>query len=262
MRLRTSPATAPGPFFLGLVTLLSFISSANGLYFYMDGKEPKCFYEELPRGTLVVGKTLSNTCASHRAITRQSQIILQLTQIACPGHFNAELYDQSSNSHKPNAQLTTLITVEEVFDNDHRVVSQKSSSSGRFTFSAADSGSHRICFTADNAPSGGWLSSGAGSSGVKFNLDLAIGETSAIESTDKGKMDDIVDKVKDLNGRLMDIRREQVFQREREAEFRDQSELTNARVVRWTVVQLVILGLVCFWQLSHLRAFFIKQKLT
>lgn len=44
-------------------------------------------------------------------------------------------------------------------------------------------------------------------------MDLAIGETSAIESTDKGKIQDIVQKVKDLNGRLTDIRREQVFQR-------------------------------------------------
>lgn len=46
-----------------------------------------------------------------------------------------------------------------------------------------------------------------------MTLDLAIGETSAIESTDKGKIQDIVQKVKDLNGRLQDIRREQVFQR-------------------------------------------------
>ena len=49
---------------------------------------------------------------------------------------------------------------------------------------------------------------------------------------------------------------------EREAEFRDQSETTNARVVRWTLLQLIVLGVTCAWQLSHLRAFFIKQKLT
>jgi hypothetical protein len=49
---------------------------------------------------------------------------------------------------------------------------------------------------------------------------------------------------------------------EREAEFRDQSESTNARVVRWTLLQLVVLGVTCAWQLSHLRSFFIKQKLT
>ena len=49
---------------------------------------------------------------------------------------------------------------------------------------------------------------------------------------------------------------------EREAEFRDQSEHTNSRVVRWSLIQLAVLGITCAWQLSHLRAFFIKQKLT
>jgi len=91
---------------------------------------------------------------------------------------------------------------------------------------------------------------------------MAIGETSRIESDDKHKLNDIVSKVKDLNARLSDIRKEQVFQREREAEFRNMSEHTNARVVRWTLVQLAILGVTCAWQLSHLRNFFIKQKLT
>ncbi len=49
--------------------------------------------------------------------------------------------------------------------------------------------------------------------GVKLTFDMVIGETSKIESTDKGKVEDLVSKVRDLNGRLQDIRREQVFQR-------------------------------------------------
>lgn len=61
--------------------------------------------------------------------------------------------------------------------------------------------------------------------GVQFSLDLAIGETSNIESTDKGKITDIVGKVKDLNGRLEDIRREQVFQRVRAKMARIMAEL-------------------------------------
>jgi hypothetical protein len=28
----------------------------QSLYFYMDGTTPKCFYEELPKDTMVVGK--------------------------------------------------------------------------------------------------------------------------------------------------------------------------------------------------------------
>lgn len=109
--------------------------------------------------------------------------------------------------------MSILVTVEEVFDNDHRVVNTKGSATGKFTFSAADSGDHRICFTASSLGGRGWLSGGQPVGVVKLTLDLAIGATSAIESTDKEKMDDIAQKVKDLNGRLQDIRREQVFQR-------------------------------------------------
>jgi len=91
---------------------------------------------------------------------------------------------------------------------------------------------------------------------------MAIGETSQIERSDKEKLGEVAQKVKDLNARLQDVRREQIFQREREAEFRDQSENVNSRVVRWTLVQIAVLGVTCAWQLSYLRAFFIKQKLT
>lgn len=156
-----------------------------------------------------------------------------------------------------------FITVDETFDNDHRIVSQRSTSSGKFTFSAADSGDHRLCFTPTNVPAtSGFLFSGSQVGGIKFELDMAIGDTSKIESSDKGKMEDVVQKVRDLNARLQDVRREQVFQREREMEFRDQSESVNGRVVRWTLIQLAVLGVTCAWQLSYLRAFFIKQKLT
>jgi len=199
----------------------------------MDGTNPKCFFEELPKDTLVVG------------------------------HYDTEAWDPQSQRFVSNQNLGVMITVEEVFDNNHRVVSQRGASKGRLTFTAADSGDHRICFTALNVPHNtGFLSSGQAAGGVKFSLDLAIGETSQIESSDKGKIQNIVQRVKDLNSRLQDIRREQVFQREREAEFRDQSESTNARVVRWSLMQLAVLGVTCAWQLSHLRAFFIKQKLT
>lgn len=131
-----------------------------------------------------------------------------------PGHYKAERFDTSMNTFTSQSDMAIFISVDEVFDNDHRVVSQKGSSSGRFTFSAADSGDHKICFTPRGAPStGGWLSSGQPVGGIKLTLDMAIGETSAIESTDKGKILDLVQRVKDLNGRLQDIRREQIFQR-------------------------------------------------
>ncbi|KAB8239789.1 emp24p/erv25p- protein [Aspergillus alliaceus] len=217
---------------LAFCAILCLSVPVNALYFYIDGRQPKCFFEELPKDTLVVGT------------------------------YSTEVINQQSNTYSVDSNLKMLITVDETFDNDHRVVSKRDAHSGRFTFSAADAGQHKICLTAEtNAATGGWLS-GAPAGAVKVTLDMAIGETSKIETEDKGKIQDIVQKVKDLNGRLQDIRREQVFQREREAEFRDQSEATNSRVVRWTLIQMAVLSAACAWQLSHLRSFFIKQKLT
>ncbi|KAH7026302.1 transmembrane emp24 domain-containing protein [Microdochium trichocladiopsis] len=216
-----------------ILPLLSLGTVAQALYFFIDGTAPKCFFEELPKDTLVVG------------------------------HYHAEEWDDNLSSWSKHDGISIYISVDELFDANHRVVSQRGSSSGRFTFNAAESGDHKICFT-PSSTSGrqGWLSASNHNGGIKFNIDLAIGESSQIESSDKGKMDDLSQRVKDLNARLNDIRREQIFQREREAEFRDQSESTNSRVIRWMIIQLIVLGGTCAWQLSHLRSFFIKQKLT
>ncbi|KAF2158620.1 hypothetical protein M409DRAFT_30900 [Zasmidium cellare ATCC 36951] len=218
---------------LGWLGLAILFAHAQALYFYIDGPTQKCFFEELPKDTLVVG------------------------------HFKATQWSEQSRSYQPNPEMGIFITVDEVFDNDHRVVSQRGQASGKFTFSAADSGEHRLCFTPTNVPAtSGFLFSGSQVGGIKFELDMAIGETSQIESSDKDKIGEVVQKVRDLNARLQDVRREQVFQREREAEFRDQSEAVNARVARWALLQCLVLGLTCAWQLTYLRAFFIKQKLT
>lgn len=105
---------------------------------------------------------------------------------------------------------------QEIFDNDHRVVSQKGTSSGRFTFSSAEAGSHKICFTPSSSSGRhGWTSLTHDNGGIKLQLDLVIGETNQIESSDKNKLQDIASRVKDLNARIKDVRREQVFQRVR-----------------------------------------------
>ena len=87
------------------------------------------------------------------------------------------------------------------------MISQKSGSTGRFTFTAAESGEHRLCFQASGA--GGWFSS----SHVKLHLDLAVGETGDLEGKNKDRVESLAQRVQDLNARLQDIRREQVFQR-------------------------------------------------
>lgn len=105
---------------------------------------------------------------------------------------------------------------QELFNEEHRIVTQKGASGGRFTFTAHEAGDHKICFTpSSDSGKTGWLSASNPYGGIKLTLDMTIGETSVIESADKDKLMDIQSRVKDLNSRLQDIRREQVFQRVR-----------------------------------------------
>jgi hypothetical protein len=148
---------------------------------------------------------------------RRVGIVCMSRELTIPGHYHAESWSDQTKSFQDSSDVGVFVTVEETFDNNHRIVAQRGKQSGRFTFSAADSGQHRICVTPQNVPSGGgWLGTGVHGT-VKFTLDMAIGETSKIESTDKDKVQTLVQKVQDLNSRLQDVRREQIFQRVRES---------------------------------------------
>ncbi|PTB78396.1 hypothetical protein M440DRAFT_1399551, partial [Trichoderma longibrachiatum ATCC 18648] len=65
-----------------LFTLATFVAAAQALYFYIDGGTPKCFYEELPKDTLVVG------------------------------HYSAEEWDDRANMWQEHQGISIYITVD------------------------------------------------------------------------------------------------------------------------------------------------------
>jgi p24 family protein alpha len=117
---------------------------------------------------------------------------------------------------------------------------------GRFTFTSHDSGDHSICLSVQSA----WFTP---SSHIRFYLDIVVGNARPDVDHDRSHVSEVASKVRELNGKLEEIRREQQYQREREADFRDLSESTNARAVWYSVAQIVVLILTCAWQLRHLR---------
>lgn len=62
--------------------LLSLASAAQALYFFVDNEAPKCFYEELPKDTLVVG------------------------------HYSAEEWDPRGNAWQQHAGISIYISVD------------------------------------------------------------------------------------------------------------------------------------------------------
>lgn len=212
--------------FFKLLGLLSLIHLSSALHFYLNTGESRCFFEELPRDTLVVAK------------------------------IEALEYNEHSNDYYKNPNLRLEFIVEETFDNDHRVVNQKASASGDLPFTSLDQGEHKFCVKPIYLD---------GTSHKKHRIffDLAIGSAhDYIDSKSTNQVDSLTARIRNLNKKLESINFEQEQIREREATFRNQSELTNSRVIRWTIIQLLVLVGTCYYQLNHLKSFFVKQKIV
>ncbi|GAA5885558.1 hypothetical protein JCM6882_007469 [Rhodosporidiobolus microsporus] len=204
--------------------LLAAFQASNALYFYLNAGESRCFLEELPAGTIVAG------------------------------HYKAEEWVEATKKWTVNDHLGVQIVVAEVETGD-KVVNARGLPEGKFTFTSHEAGDHTICLRSNFT--GGWFSTPQ----VRMHLDIAVGEAKVDEEGEREHVKDLAAKVRDLNHRLADIRREQQFQREREAEFRALSEKINSRAVWWSAFQMMVLGGTCFWQLRHLRLFFESKKL-
>ncbi|KDE04505.1 hypothetical protein MVLG_05071 [Microbotryum lychnidis-dioicae p1A1 Lamole] len=210
---------------VALFAALAWVQSSQALYFYLEAGQNRCFLEELPKDTIVVG------------------------------HYKAEEWQDTTKSYIVNDQLGIQIVVSEVESGD-KVVNTRGLPQGKFTFTSHEAGDHTICLRSNYT--GGWFSTPQ----VRMHLDIAVGEAKVDEEGEREHVKDLAGKVKDLNHRLADIRREQQFQREREAEFRVLSETTNSRAVWWSVLQLIVLLATCIWQVRHLRHFFESKKLS
>ncbi|KAJ1919257.1 emp24p/erv25p- protein [Mycoemilia scoparia] len=202
-----------------------FQQQAAALHFYLRGNDKKCFIEELPSGVLV------------------------------KGNYKAEEWNESQKNYFINPNINVQTTVDEL-PSQLSIINQKGASEGKLTFTAAHNGRHHICFQITGAS--GWVSSSI----IKMTLHIDSGEIDEDGSLLDQKIEDMASLVKELNTRVLAIKSEQKYQREREEEFMSFSNKINRRVLYWAVLQLGLIGAICYWQLHHLRGFFEAKKLV
>lgn len=200
-------------------------SQVSAFYFYGNGGERKCFHKELSKGSLLQGS------------------------------YKVQMFDDRLDTYRDaNPQeFDVLIDIDETFDEMHRVSHQKGAPTGDFAFNALESGEHRICIQPQATR---WLNKGK----TKVDIEFEVGSESKLDSKRRSTVESLQSKIEILSEKVMEIRREQKLVREREAKFRNASEAVNSHAMWWTVVQLIVLGVTCAWQMRHLRSFFVKQK--
>jgi len=206
-----------------VLVLLVLMISTNALHFYLDAGERRCFLEELPSDTIA------------------------------EGHYRAQEWNEQTQSYAHNENLGVQVNVEEM-DTGHVVVKARGPAEGKFTFTSHEAGDHSVCLGTNYTS--GWFSSRH----IRMYLDISVGAAKPDVDHDRSHVNDVSQRLRDLNHKLSEIRREQQYQRERESSFRDLSEKTNSKAAWYTIIQIIVLIATCAWQMRHLTRFFEDRK--
>eukprot|EP01116_Phalansterium_solitarium_P009505 TRINITY_DN23677_c0_g1_i1.p1 TRINITY_DN23677_c0_g1~~TRINITY_DN23677_c0_g1_i1.p1 ORF type:complete len:221 (+),score=1.13 TRINITY_DN23677_c0_g1_i1:111-773(+) len=213
-----------------LLVLLACLLPTHAIYFVLEEGQTRCFLEEVPKDTLILGKYKGED-----------------GDAATP-------YGNTKASRLTNLGLQVKVT-----DPDNNIALERGlQPEGRFAFTSQVSGEYKICFSTNSTR---WFGT---KQKVNFHLDIQYGvdATDYKDLADQEKLTEMEVAIRRLNDKIRDMRAEQTYQRTREATFRNTSESTNSRVMWWSVIQTLILVGTALWQISHLKHYFKTKKLV
>mmetsp|Transcript_8422 Transcript_8422/g.9125 ORF Transcript_8422/g.9125 Transcript_8422/m.9125 type:complete len:210 (-) Transcript_8422:122-751(-) len=203
---------------IALVALILLVSSSNGLYFYLTEGSTKCLFEDIPKGTHMVG--------SYNLLER------------VPGGDDDGV----------------VVTVTDPTGNEAFKTTAKGGE-GKFALTTQASGSFKVCMVTTTSH---WIKA---NKKVKMSLKLDIGESVNTEELVKGSdMSSLGLAILKINNSTKDLIKNQEFNRDKEADFREESESLNSRIVWCTLLQTAVVLLSGIWQIMSLKSFFAKRS--
>uniref|UniRef100_A0A8C3SHG3 Transmembrane p24 trafficking protein 4 n=1 Tax=Chelydra serpentina TaxID=8475 RepID=A0A8C3SHG3_CHESE len=152
---------------------------AHALYFHIGETEKRCFIEEIPDETMVIG------------------------------NYRTQLWDKQSESFLPSTPGLGMHV--EVKDPDGKVVlSRQYGSEGRFTFTSHTPGEHQICLHSNSTR----MALFAGGK-LRVHLDIQVGEhtNNYPEIAAKDKLTELQLRARQLLDQVEQIQKEQNYQR-------------------------------------------------
>jgi p24 family protein alpha len=162
---------------LAALTLTLMFVGVQPLYFHIRETERKCFIEEVPDETLVVGK------------------------------YKVQIFDRNTNDYMPTTQGIGMHV--EVRDPEQKVILSKLySAEGRFSFTTHMPGEHVICLYSNSSA---WFGGG----NLRVHLDIEVGEHAVDynELAGKEKLTELQLRVRQLLDQVEQISKEQNYQR-------------------------------------------------
>ncbi|XP_015192131.1 transmembrane emp24 domain-containing protein 4-like [Lepisosteus oculatus] len=193
--------------------LLATLSLTRALYFHIGETEKKCFIEEIPDETMVIGK------------------------------YRIQLWDKQSSSFLPSTPGLGMHV--EVADPGTKIMlSRQYGSEGCFTFTSFIPGEHRICLYSNSTK----MALFAGGK-LRVHLDIKVGAqtNNYAKIAAKDKLTEIQLRVRQLLDQVEQIQMGYDYQRYREERFRMTSKSTNYHVLWWSIAQTIILIITGIW---------------
>ena len=209
---------------LRLLSYYLFLQCTVGLYFYVADSSPKCFIEEVPEDTLIVGT-----------------------------YKNPDFIPFGSSA------FTGIGLVIEIKDPEHVIVQTRNADTeGKFAFTSQHGGEYLICVRTNSTKNWG------NSRRFRFDLKLDVGEGGIDykEVGKKEHLTQLELEIRRLNDKVKDILHEQNYQKNREQEFRATSDVIHQRVQYLSIIQSLVMVLAGVFQAWHLKNFFKTKKLV
>ncbi|GAA6232010.1 transmembrane emp24 domain-containing protein 9-like [Lates japonicus] len=195
------------------VFLLNFFCCVvSCLYFHIAETEEKCFREEIPDDTVLIG------------------------------NFWTQVYDEQRDEHLSPAQdLRTLVVVKDA--DDELVLSRLFGSDGKFIFTSRKAGGHQVCLRCNSDLP---LSTGRM---LTVHLDIKVGErtNNYTKIAAEDKLTKLQLRIRQLAEQVQQILREQNYQRIREEYFCEVTHSTNMWIFWWPVLRSLYVVAIIMW---------------
>ncbi|XP_021285077.1 transmembrane emp24 domain-containing protein p24delta5 [Herrania umbratica] len=126
---------------------------------------------------------------------------------------------------------------------------------GQFAFTTSETGNYLACFWKD----GSHQQDAELTLGLDWKIGIAAKDWESVAKKEKIEGVELV--LRRLHGAVEAIRGNLIYLKDREAEMREVSERTNARVAWFSIMSLGVCIVVSIVQLWHLKRYFLKKKL-
>ncbi|CAA2983053.1 transmembrane emp24 domain-containing protein p24delta3-like [Olea europaea var. sylvestris] len=159
------------------------------------------------------------------------------------------------DEHHINNSIVPTISVKVTSPYGNNLYHQENVTHGQFAFTTTESGNYLACFWIDNSHQG----DRSMSVGLEWKTGITAKDWDSVAK--KEKIDGLELELQKLEGAVEAIHENLIYLKDREAEMREVSEKTNARVAWLSILSLGVCIVVSIFQLLYLKRYFQKKKL-